>query len=160
MGLLLKSVHVLLDGIPSFCYINCTTQLTVISKLAEGPLNPTVLVIDTDVEEHQFQDRALRDHASTCTEPLTTTPWLWWLDQFFIYWIVHHPSNPCLSNLEVRMAWDHVKRPCSSPGRWFQFFIHWYYHSIVENHQIGQALSALGEAVLAVSDHLFALNVP
>lgn len=40
------------------------------------------------------------------------------------------------------------------------FFIHWYYHSIVENHQIGQALSALGEAVLAVSDHLFALNVP
>ena len=29
------------------------------------------------------------------------------------------------------------------------------HHSIIEGHQIGQAQSALGEAMLAVSNHLF-----
>ena len=32
--------------------INCTTQLSIICKLAEGTLNPTVDVIDEDVKEH------------------------------------------------------------------------------------------------------------
>jgi len=34
------------------------------------------------------------------------------------------------------------------------------HHSIIEGHQIGQARSALGEAMLAVSDHLFISYVP
>ncbi|KAJ7399076.1 hypothetical protein BTVI_118605 [Pitangus sulphuratus] len=40
----LKPVKVSLDGIPSLEYVNCTTQLGVISKLAEGEQNPTVHV--------------------------------------------------------------------------------------------------------------------
>ncbi|KAK4819146.1 hypothetical protein QYF61_025826 [Mycteria americana] len=38
----LKPVKVPLDGIPSLQHVNCTTQLGVIGKLAEGALNPTV----------------------------------------------------------------------------------------------------------------------
>ena len=38
-----------LDGLPSFCSINCTTQLGVISKLADGALDPIIYVIGEDV---------------------------------------------------------------------------------------------------------------
>ena len=40
MGLLFKLVHIPLDGILSFYCIICITQLGVISKLAQGALNP------------------------------------------------------------------------------------------------------------------------
>ena len=59
--LLFKHVQVPLDSIPPFCCVNCTTQLGVISKLAEGTLNPTVLVIDKDVKEHWSQEGPLGD---------------------------------------------------------------------------------------------------
>jgi len=36
-------------------------QLDVVSKLAEGALNPTVWVIDKDAKEHWSQDRLLGD---------------------------------------------------------------------------------------------------
>jgi len=49
---LFKSVHVPLDDIPSFYYVNCTTQPGVIRKLAEGAFNPIAYIIDKDVEEH------------------------------------------------------------------------------------------------------------
>ncbi|KAK4829842.1 hypothetical protein QYF61_006852 [Mycteria americana] len=42
---LLQLVQVPLDGLPSLRYVNCTTQLGVICKLAEGALNPTVYVL-------------------------------------------------------------------------------------------------------------------
>jgi len=41
-----------LDCISSFCCFDCTTQLDVFCKLADGALNPTVYVIDKDVKEH------------------------------------------------------------------------------------------------------------
>jgi len=41
---LFKIVQVPLDIIPSFYSINCTTQLGVISKIAEGVLSPTKLL--------------------------------------------------------------------------------------------------------------------
>ena len=48
---ILKHVQVTLDGIPSFYYINCTTQLVVVCKLAEETLS----VIDpTDRVEDYF----------------------------------------------------------------------------------------------------------
>lgn len=53
-GSLFKPIQVSLDGISSFCCISRTTQLDV-TKLAEGTLNPTVSVIDKDVEEHLTQ---------------------------------------------------------------------------------------------------------
>jgi len=55
MGLPLKPVKVLLDGIPSLQCVDCTTQLGVVSKVAEGALNPTVLVASKDVKHHQCQ---------------------------------------------------------------------------------------------------------
>jgi len=51
----LKPIKVPLDGIPSLQHIDCTTQLAVIGKLAEGALNPTVHVINKDVKPHWSQ---------------------------------------------------------------------------------------------------------
>ena len=72
MDLLLQPVQVPLDGFPSFLRIDCTTQLGVICKLAEGALHATVCVTDEDVEEHRSQDRPLRD--TTCDRPPLTEP--------------------------------------------------------------------------------------
>ncbi|KAJ7412563.1 hypothetical protein WISP_95661 [Willisornis vidua] len=58
VGPLLKFVQVPLEGNPSFCFVNCTTQLYVICKLGEDALNPTVFVIDEDTKKRWFQDRA------------------------------------------------------------------------------------------------------
>ncbi|KAK4825071.1 hypothetical protein QYF61_023075, partial [Mycteria americana] len=41
--------------------VNRTAQLGVICKLAEGALDPTVYVIDEDIEQHWSQYRSLRD---------------------------------------------------------------------------------------------------
>ena len=47
MGLLFEHVQVPPDSIPSFCCVNCTTQLGVTSKPAEGALSPTMTLIKT-----------------------------------------------------------------------------------------------------------------
>lgn len=39
-------------------------------------------------------------------------------------------------------------------------FFHWCPYSIIEGYQIGRAQSALGEAILAVSDHLLSCSIP
>ncbi|KAK4805639.1 hypothetical protein QYF61_022397 [Mycteria americana] len=46
MGPILKLVQVPLDGIPSLRRVNHTSQHSVVCKLAEGALNPSVCVID------------------------------------------------------------------------------------------------------------------
>ncbi|GAB0178969.1 cAMP-dependent protein kinase inhibitor alpha [Grus japonensis] len=51
----LQPVKVPLDGIPSLQCVDRTTQLGVVSKLAEGALDPTVHVIDKDVEQRRSQ---------------------------------------------------------------------------------------------------------
>jgi len=56
MGPLLPPVQVSLDAFLSFQYINCTTQLGVVCKLAEGALSAIICVADEDVEERQSQD--------------------------------------------------------------------------------------------------------
>ena len=56
MGPLLQPVQITLDGFPSFQRIDCTAQLGIIRKLAEGALNAIVYVTVEDVEEHQSQD--------------------------------------------------------------------------------------------------------
>ncbi|KAJ7406056.1 hypothetical protein WISP_136009 [Willisornis vidua] len=50
MDPLLELVQVTLEGIPSFRYVNSTTQLGGICKLAEGGLNPFVYVIIEDTK--------------------------------------------------------------------------------------------------------------
>ncbi|KAK4827094.1 hypothetical protein QYF61_014196 [Mycteria americana] len=61
MGPLLQLVQVPLDGIPSLRHVNCTTQLGVVCKLAEGALDPTVCVIDEDIKHYWSQYGPLRD---------------------------------------------------------------------------------------------------
>ncbi|PKU42672.1 serine-rich hypothetical protein [Limosa lapponica baueri] len=61
MSPLLKLVHVSPDGIPSLRRVNCTTQLGVICKLAEGSFDPTVCVIDDDTKQYWSQYGPLRD---------------------------------------------------------------------------------------------------
>ncbi|KAK4820477.1 LOW QUALITY PROTEIN: hypothetical protein QYF61_027938, partial [Mycteria americana] len=84
-GPLLQLVQVPLDDIPSFWPVNCTTQLGVICKLAEGALDLAVDAIDENIEQHWSQYGPLRD---------TTL----------------HLSNPYLSNLERRMLWGTVSK--------------------------------------------------
>ncbi|KAK4816205.1 hypothetical protein QYF61_012670 [Mycteria americana] len=64
MGPFLKPVKVRLDGIPSNKRINCTTQLGVICKFAEGALNPTIYVINEEIKYYLSQYEPLRD--TTC----------------------------------------------------------------------------------------------
>mgnify|MGYP001854162635 CR=1 FL=1 len=47
-------------SLPSYC-LNCSTQLGIVCKLAEGALDPITYVIDKDVKEYQFQDGPLGD---------------------------------------------------------------------------------------------------
>jgi len=58
---LLKPVKVLLHGISSLHPVNCTTQLGVVSKLAEGALNPTVSVTNKNVKQCCSQYQPLRN---------------------------------------------------------------------------------------------------
>jgi len=50
-GPVLQPVKVPLDGIPPLQRVECTKQLGVFSKLAEGALNATVHVTDKDVKQ-------------------------------------------------------------------------------------------------------------
>jgi len=59
------------NGIPSFCTVSCITQLGIVCKLAGDTLNPSVYVIDEDVEEHWFQKGPMGDLLS-----LAST-WMW-----------------------------------------------------------------------------------
>jgi len=57
----LKPVQVTLDAIPSLQSVDRTTQVGVISKLAEGALNPTVHIADKEVKQQQSQYQTLRN---------------------------------------------------------------------------------------------------
>ena len=59
MGSFLQPVQVSLDGFPSFQCIDCTAQLGIICKLAEGALDSIDYVSDKDVEEHWSQDQPM-----------------------------------------------------------------------------------------------------
>ncbi|KAK4824943.1 hypothetical protein QYF61_021631, partial [Mycteria americana] len=61
MGPLLELVQVPLDGILSLRHVNHTTQLGVVCKFAEGALDPTVCVIDEDINQYWSQHGPLRD---------------------------------------------------------------------------------------------------
>ncbi|KAK4827791.1 hypothetical protein QYF61_021744 [Mycteria americana] len=61
LKLRIAPTQVPLDDILSFRCVNCTTQLGVVCKLAEGALNLTVNVIDENIERHWSQYGPLRD---------------------------------------------------------------------------------------------------
>ena len=56
MGPFFKLIHVSLDSMPSFYLTDCTSQFSVISKLAEGTFNPKVSINDKDVEVQWFHE--------------------------------------------------------------------------------------------------------
>ena len=67
----LKLVQVPLNSIPSLYCVNCTTQLCVVCKLAEGALHPTIHVTYKNVKLHWSQTLVPEEcHSlpvSTCT---------------------------------------------------------------------------------------------
>jgi len=73
IGPVLELVPVPLDGILSFHYTSCTTQLGVVCKLAEATLNPTVNVIDKDAEDHRSQDGTTGGHHLSWPPPRCST---------------------------------------------------------------------------------------
>ncbi|KAK4818846.1 hypothetical protein QYF61_020065, partial [Mycteria americana] len=72
-GPLLQLVQVPLDDILSFWSVNCTTQLGVICKLAEGALDLAVNVIDENTEQHWSQYGPLRHTTPVDCYPLDAT---------------------------------------------------------------------------------------
>ena len=52
---LVELVQVILDGIPSVRRVDCTAQLGVIGKLAEGAVDPAAYVIDEDIKQYWSQ---------------------------------------------------------------------------------------------------------
>jgi len=61
MGPLIQRVKVPLEDIPSLKYINCPTQLGIICQFSEGPVNPTVYILNKDNEQYWSQNRLLMD---------------------------------------------------------------------------------------------------
>ena len=89
MGTPFEFIKVPLDGIPSFCCINCSTLLGATTKLAVGALNPIIYAVDKDSKDYWSQDRSLEnttDHwPPTGVEPLTSTLWLQRPNHFLIH---------------------------------------------------------------------------
>jgi len=107
---LFECVQIPLDSITSLYFVICTNQLDVISKLAEGTLNPTVYVTDKDVEEHWFKTdptpltTSLHLDAEPLTEPLAT----------IIQSVLYLPNGPIFKSIYPQfrykdVVWDHVK---------------------------------------------------
>ena len=79
MGPLLKLVQVHLDGILSFRCVNCTTQLGVICKLAEGALNTTMSlmkILNSTGPNTDLWGTPLVTDLHLDIELLTTTLWM------------------------------------------------------------------------------------
>lgn len=49
-GLTFKCAQDPLDAIPTLQHVSCSTQLVAVGKVAEGALNPTVCVSDSNVK--------------------------------------------------------------------------------------------------------------
>ena len=101
-----EPVQVPLHGVPSFCCVHCTTQLGVISKLLRvHSIPPSVSLIEMLKSSGPRMDpwgTPLITGLHLDMEPLTTALWLRPSNQFLIQHILQ-PSNPSLSNLEVRL---------------------------------------------------------
>jgi len=143
-------------SLPFYC-IDCTTQLSIISKLAEVTLNPTVYVTDKDVEEHQFQDKLLEDTACDQLPPghraidhnplvMATQPILYSLNSPLF-------KSPSLQFRDKDMVQDNIKGLAqvladnvSCPS-----FVHRCLHFMIEGHQFGARAIASHWECLSVS---------
>ena len=158
-------IKVPLGAIPSFCCISCTTQLGVICKLPEEALNPIIYVMDRDVEEHQSQDGPLgnttHEHSPPAQRAIANNPLVTTTQT-----IPCPLSSPPFEPISLQFRDKDVVRARIKGLAEVQAdnisclsLVHQCCHSITERLQVGQALSALGEAMLAVSDHPLILRV-
>lgn len=126
---LLKPVKVPLDGIPSIKPINCTTQLNVICKLAEVPLNPTMAlmkILNCIGPSMKPWGILIITGFHMGVESLTVTLCTWPPREFLVY-LKGHLSNLYLFNLERRIfcrtmlnlsllphssSYSHKHKPC------------------------------------------------
>ncbi|XP_052520385.1 uncharacterized protein LOC128071565 isoform X3 [Tympanuchus pallidicinctus] len=156
----LQPIQVLLNGSTAFRCVNQSSQLRIISKLAEGGHYPFIKVIDEDVEQDQTQHRPLRNTASyrsptgLCTtnnDPLCSVsqpvfnpphcPLIYPTLPQLCYKDVVGDSIKSLA--EIKVDYTH----CSS-------HIHPARDNIIEGYQIGQARPPPCEPVLTTPDNL------
>jgi len=112
MGSFLKLVQVPLDGIPCLRHVDRTTQISIICKLAEGALSPTVCVIAGDIQQSWSQYRPLKGttfHPSLSGHSAIDYYCLDVTNQYLILQTVQ-PSNLYLSNLWRRMLWGSTSK--------------------------------------------------
>jgi len=93
-------------------YINCATQVGVISKLAEVHSVPRsrslIKMLKTTGPKTVPWGTPLVIGVHLDIEPLTTTVWLWVSNQFLIHWIVY-PPNLSFQFRDKNVLWDHIK---------------------------------------------------
>ena len=123
-------------------------------------LIPLCTFTDTDFEEHCSQDRFLWDTTNHPTPPthgaLDPNP------MAVIIQTVPYPLNSlplrsiCLQLTDKDIMWGHVKglAQVHVDGITYFSFAQWCCHFPIEVHQMGHKQYALGEAMMAVSDHL------
>ena len=90
-------------------------------------------------------------------DPMTTTLWIWPSKQFFSHWIVY-PSNLYLSNLEMRCGMEPCQKPCTNPDSCLSVAFPFSIGTVTLSQKATR--SALGEAILALSYHLFISYMP
>lgn len=151
-----------LNGIPSFCCVNCITQLHVMCKFTEVALDLSMSLIKIlksrvprqSPEGHHFLS------VSTMTESLTTTLWLHPTSQLLLEQLAH-TSNPCLSSSEIRMQCETLLKTLQKSS----YDINQSYlgnhcsYSIMGGHQIGQKQLTLSRAVLTALEYLLVFYV-
>ena len=106
----LQSVQVLLNAGTGFWCVSHSSQLCIISKLAEDGLCPFIQVVDEDVKQGQTQHQARGNMASyrpptSFCEPDDNT--LRSANQPVLN-LLHHPHIPHFLSFITRMLWEAV----------------------------------------------------
>ena len=162
----MSSLHSLLFSspwFPSFCCINHTTPLGVISKLLRVHSVPSsmslIKMLKSTNPKRDPWGTSLAISLYLDTEPLTLAA--------TFQPIPYLQNSPPFKSIPLQcrdkdLVGDHVKglAQVQVDDTSCLYFVHQCCHSITEGHQVGQTRPSLGEAVLAVSDHLLIPHVP
>jgi len=97
-------IKVALDGIPSFCCINHTTQFGAIGKLAECALNLIICVIDKDIPDSRWTPGVHCSLPAIDNDSMTASFQL----------ISYPPNSPTFKSISLQFGYkdamgDHVK---------------------------------------------------
>ncbi|XP_072186652.1 uncharacterized protein [Excalfactoria chinensis] len=156
----LQSVQVSLNGRTAFRRVSQSSQLRVISKLAEGGHYPLIKVVDEDVEQDWTQHRPLGDTASHRPPARHRTandnP-------------LHSASQPILDPLHRPLIYPILPQLCYKDvmgdriKSLTEIKVDYIYRSppvhpasdiFIKGHQVGRARPPLGEPMLSTPDNL------